>query len=128
MVTVRAGAQAASQAAKTTSRASRRFMGPSLLSELLHVGVLGRLEVEDRVGEALVHFGVAEDDLVHVALRVGDDAREHAAVLADHEEQLRYAGDGLERIELERVARGKIFPRRDGFRGEFLEQIAFAPE
>ena len=63
-----------------------RLRGEILLLEFLDVSALWRFEVEERVGEALVDLGAAEDDLVHVPLRVGYRARQDLAVLADDEE------------------------------------------
>src|SRR5438270_13826130 len=75
-----------------------RLRGENLLLEFLDVRALRRLEVEERVRQALIDLGVGEHDLVHVALRVRDDARQHLAVLANDEDELRNACHRLDRI------------------------------
>src|SRR5205823_2965514 len=97
-------------------------------SELLDIGSLGWDEVEQRVGQALVYFWLAEDDLVHVALRVRHHARQHLAVLAHHEQELLHAGHGLERRQLQPFSRGQSLRDRRLRGRELLQQIALAPE
>src|SRR5258708_34110581 len=108
----------------------RRLLGGGAFrgSELLHVSALWRREVEERVREALVDLGLAEDDLVHVALRVRHHAREHLPVLADDEEQLGDARDRLHRRQFERLAFGQPLGLRRRLGRELLQEIALAPE
>ena len=99
-----------------------------LCLQLLHVRAFRRREVEQRIGQPLVDLRLAEDDLVHVSLRVGDDAREHLSVLCHHEEELLDARHGLERRQLQPVAWRQSRRHRHRFRRELLQQVSLAPQ